>query len=65
MVQLNPRIHQDSINDVNQTRDRLLNLSRNRDDIQGQNIAINCPICLTNANFPIETNCGHKFCGKN
>ncbi|CAF0899776.1 unnamed protein product [Brachionus calyciflorus] len=61
--QLDPRLHQDSINDVNQTRERLMNNRRNREETQeGQNTAINCPICLANSNFPIETNCGHKFC---
>lgn len=23
-----------------------------------------CPICLHQASFPVETNCGHLFCGK-
>jgi hypothetical protein len=23
-----------------------------------------CPICLANVYFEVETNCGHKFCGK-
>ncbi|KGL82774.1 E3 ubiquitin-protein ligase RNF170, partial [Tinamus guttatus] len=22
-----------------------------------------CPICLQTATFPVETNCGHLFCG--
>lgn len=22
-----------------------------------------CPICLHRASFPVETNCGHRFCG--
>ncbi|KAL7985032.1 hypothetical protein Chor_003602, partial [Crotalus horridus] len=25
---------------------------------------LSCPICLQTANFPVETNCGHFFCGK-
>ncbi|ETE67463.1 RING finger protein, partial [Ophiophagus hannah] len=25
---------------------------------------LSCPICLQTANFPVETNCGHLFCGK-
>ncbi|XP_058030682.1 E3 ubiquitin-protein ligase RNF170-like isoform X2 [Ahaetulla prasina] len=24
---------------------------------------LSCPICLQTANFPVETNCGHVFCG--
>ena len=24
---------------------------------------INCPICLSEAAFAVETNCAHKFCG--
>ncbi|XP_067391551.1 E3 ubiquitin-protein ligase RNF170-like [Emydura macquarii macquarii] len=24
---------------------------------------LNCPICLQTATFPVETNCGHLFCG--
>jgi RING finger protein 170 len=24
----------------------------------------NCPVCLNEPRFPIETNCGHLFCGK-
>uniref|UniRef100_A0A8C5SCY4 RING-type domain-containing protein n=1 Tax=Laticauda laticaudata TaxID=8630 RepID=A0A8C5SCY4_LATLA len=24
---------------------------------------LSCPICLQTANFPVETNCGHFFCG--
>ncbi|KAM6034431.1 E3 ubiquitin-protein ligase RNF170 isoform 7-T7 [Chlamydotis macqueenii] len=25
---------------------------------------MSCPVCLQQATFPIETNCGHLFCGK-
>ena len=25
---------------------------------------ITCPICLSDAEFAVETNCGHKFCGE-
>ena len=28
-----------------------------------QNAHISCPICLCSAVLPIETNCGHLFCG--
>uniref|UniRef100_A0A8C6RW25 Ring finger protein 170 n=1 Tax=Nannospalax galili TaxID=1026970 RepID=A0A8C6RW25_NANGA len=24
-----------------------------------------CPVCLHQASYPVETNCGHLFCGKN
>lgn len=63
VVQLNPRIHQDSINDVNQTRESLLNNRNNNLRNSLTNSQINCPICLTDSNLPIETNCGHIFCG--
>lgn len=23
-----------------------------------------CPVCLHQASYPVETNCGHLFCGK-
>lgn len=63
VVQLNPRIHQDSINDVNQTRETLLN-NRNSSLHNSQaHINLSCPICLTDSNLPIETSCGHIFCG--
>ncbi|KAJ6662600.1 hypothetical protein lerEdw1_011737 [Lerista edwardsae] len=25
---------------------------------------LSCPICLQTATFPVETNCGHLFCGE-
>lgn len=25
---------------------------------------LTCPVCLADAQFPIETNCGHLFCGQ-
>ena len=24
---------------------------------------LTCPVCLGDAQFPVETNCGHLFCG--
>ena len=30
----------------------------------GENRNVTCPICLITASFPVETNCGHIFCGK-
>ena len=63
--QINPRLHSDSIADVTRFRDQVLssdsNDSRRRNQSQQQ---IQCPICLTDSFLPIETNCGHIFCGK-
>lgn len=36
---------------------------RRRPEQQGTSVST-CPICLINTYFTIETNCGHKFCGK-
>ncbi len=35
-------------------------------DNMGRRVAaeINCPICIADAAFAVETNCGHIFCGK-
>jgi len=24
---------------------------------------VHCPVCLQSASYPVETNCGHLFCG--
>ncbi|KAL7052983.1 hypothetical protein AAHC03_016707 [Spirometra sp. Aus1] len=50
-------IHPDSQRSVDEVRSRLLR-PRNSD---GQEVA--CPICLDNAAYMVETNCGHCFCG--
>lgn len=68
MEQRNPRLHDDSQNDVTQFRsDVLTNRHNEQEQDQAnhrrQHSNINCPICLTNSTFPIETNCGHIFCG--
>ena len=71
MRQVNPQLHRDAVNVIDDLRNRLPNLNegasgngdattrrRNRD-----NADITCPICLSDSNLPIETNCGHIFCG--
>ena len=72
--QLNPQLHSDSVNDIDgfrhllpsapplsQTNSQLNNqATTNR---RNQNAHISCPICLSTAVLPIETNCGHLFCG--
>lgn len=71
--QLNPRIHQESVSQVNQFRNELMSrttggVSEASEQEQAQrsrqHTNINCPICLTNSTLPIETNCGHIFCAK-
>ncbi|XP_071117218.1 E3 ubiquitin-protein ligase RNF170-like [Haliotis cracherodii] len=63
----NQTIHPESAANVESTRTRLRNEagttdrpSRARRDNNGQ---LTCPICLADAAFAIETNCGHVFCG--
>lgn len=86
--QLNPRIHNDAVNDVNRFRDSQSSVSEatttDLDAVLRQrrpaspsappepprpsapappsSSEITCPICLAEASFPIETNCGHLFC---
>ena len=59
--QLNPQLHRDSINDIDQLRNTLNSESNSRRS--GENTQISCPICLSNSVLPVETNCGHIFCG--
>ncbi|RNA09020.1 E3 ubiquitin-ligase RNF170-like [Brachionus plicatilis] len=62
VLQQNTQIHQDSINDVNQTRESLLNNRNRRMSNSSALPHLNCPICLNVSNLPIETSCGHIFC---
>ena len=60
------RIHPDSAASVTATRevighDHPQQLPR-RNANDG---SATCPICLNNAEYGVETNCGHCFCGKN
>ncbi|CAH1774312.1 unnamed protein product [Owenia fusiformis] len=67
------RIHPASEADVNNTRERLGNTQNgNAPHMQNsgsrhserREAVITCPICLGDALFAIETNCGHIFCGQ-
>lgn len=71
--QLNPQIHSDSRETVNRVREDMQHLAASDEDAAVQERLrrrgsrdtqnINCPICLMSAHFPIETSCGHIFCG--
>ena len=70
--QLNPQLHRDSINIIDQLRNTLssaassstsTNNDENNSRRRGENSQISCPICLSNSVLPVETNCGHIFCG--
>ena len=50
---------QQNINSRNQQQPR-----RRPDGENPNNSGSTCPICLSNTYFEVETNCGHKFCGK-
>ena len=67
-MQRNISIHPQSATAVADTRSRLQNL---QNPTSGSTPATRhvrtdrtCPICLAEATFGIETNCGHLFCGK-
>lgn len=68
------RIHPSNLNAVNETRSQrsnqtqseanttspfLVNGTRRYGSMDG-----NCPVCLNSLHLPIETNCGHLFCGR-
>ena len=76
--QLNPQIHRDSANDIDEFRNLLPSAppaptitaatsggATNQSTAfrRQQNSQIQCPICLCASTLPIETNCGHIFCG--
>ncbi|XP_025109507.1 E3 ubiquitin-protein ligase RNF170-like [Pomacea canaliculata] len=64
-----PVIHPDSAANVESTRAQLRQDSDHqiqtgrRQARQNNNGQLTCPICLGDANFAVETNCGHIFCG--
>ena len=71
--QINPELHHESVDDVNNVRNQssLTPSAPSQEDaaaLRRLNLRthsqLNCPICLANATLPIETNCGHVFCGK-
>lgn len=53
-------IHPDSEENVRSTREHVQATTRVRTN-PGE---IDCPVCLGNTQYGIETNCGHIFCGK-
>ncbi|KAK3089962.1 hypothetical protein FSP39_008038 [Pinctada imbricata] len=60
----NQRIHPESAENVRSTREEVQRTHPNRRQASMQNTGeITCPICLGNAEYGIETNCGHTFCG--
>ena len=65
--QTQQQIHPDSEEAIHDTRRRLFGTSSarqaNRQRVEGPDVS--CPICLAQpVSFPIETNCGHVFCGR-
>ena len=44
--------------ETNQQRGNSRRTMRPRED------EINCPICLANVSYALQTNCGHTFCGR-
>ena len=68
-------IHPDSQDNVSNARERLRLTLRFQNQEgedppepplqrQREEREVTCPICLANAQFAVETNCGHIFCGK-
>ena len=66
-------IHADSASDIADVREQI-----NRQHAAGEGVDLGggtalhqrrhqrdltCPICISDARFPVETNCGHIFCG--
>lgn len=65
--QVNPTIHQESLEEVNFIRQEQ-NLNPTAPPAEDETHSrtytnINCPICLGDCLLPVETNCGHIFCG--
>ena len=60
-------IHPESVDNVQSTREHLQqgDQSRNSQRARHRNTGeLQCPICLGEASYAVETNCGHVFCGK-
>lgn len=66
-IQENLQVHPDSLNDVSATRTLLMqqteNNLRRRATPPPNGESVQCPICLGDSELPVETNCGHLFCG--
>lgn len=66
----NQTIHPDSEQSVADAREHLQrrrtadNLGERMVRIRSNDSDVQCPICLGDARFAIETNCGHLFCGQ-
>ena len=64
-------IHPDSEDNVATTREQLQNQAGGENSIRTggrranhrNNGQLQCPICLGDAVFAVETNCGHVYCG--
>lgn len=70
MSQINPTLHQDSVEDVDrlrQGRDLSPSAPPQQDNAEesrrNHHFNCSCPICLGDCFLPVETNCGHIFCG--
>ena len=68
--QINPVIHRDALAEIDSLREeRSLGPSAPPSEEgaaarRGSRTNCSCPICLADCFLPIETNCGHMFCGK-
>jgi len=60
-------IHVDSQNDVADVREHIARNHANGDvhaRSRHGDRDYTCPVCMDEASFPVETNCGHVFCGE-
>jgi RING finger protein 170 len=68
LTQRNVHVHPDASDEVAITRRLILEQeetnSRRRNSPGTNSEDIQCPICLVEAELPVETNCGHLFCGE-
>uniref|UniRef100_A0A8D0E5H8 E3 ubiquitin-protein ligase RNF170 n=1 Tax=Salvator merianae TaxID=96440 RepID=A0A8D0E5H8_SALMN len=58
-----PNIHPENQELVRAVRQQIHSEQNADDDRQHFYTDMSCPVCLQQAAFPIETNCGHLFCG--
>nr|XP_056704663.1 E3 ubiquitin-protein ligase RNF170 [Euleptes europaea] len=58
-----PGIHPENQELVRAVRQQLQSEQNATEDRQRFYTDMSCPVCLQQATFPIETNCGHLFCG--
>lgn len=65
--QVNPTIHRDAVAEIDNLREqRGLSPSappEEENHRRRQNVDCQCPICLGDCFLPVETNCGHVYCG--